>query len=137
VHLQGELDALLVENVYDGVPAVGEVLVAVFDHGGRDGRKAGQGVPDLGAGEAIDYLDPKLSRGAGGVFNLLGGALAHTLGVAIAPDVAGQNALVALVDDGITHGLAHHVVADGVAAEPVPVENVPARAHVGVVAEGF
>src|SRR5207248_448278 len=44
VHFQGELDAFLVEYVYDGVPAVSEVLIAVFDHASGDGRKASQSV---------------------------------------------------------------------------------------------
>ena len=54
----------------------------------------------------------KYSRGAGGGFHLLGGALADAFGFAIAPNVGGQYCLVPLVNQ-IAHGLTHEMRRDG------------------------
>ncbi len=52
-------------------------------------------------------------RPRAGVHHLLGGPLAHPFGVAVTPDVGGQDGLVALVDQ-VADGLPDQVVADGV-----------------------
>jgi hypothetical protein len=46
VDLVGEADAAFVEDVQDGVPAVGEVLVAGIDDLLGDGREHGDVLPD-------------------------------------------------------------------------------------------
>jgi hypothetical protein len=62
--------------------------------------------------------------GFGGGDQFLGGALAHALGLAVAPDIGGQDGLVPLVDQ-IAHGLADEVARDGVAGEAVVRQQLP------------
>ena len=86
-------------------------------------------MPDRRAGEAGDDVDAELRGGAGGVLHLLGGALAHAFGVAVAPDLGREHGLVAGVDR-VADGLADEVVADRPAAQPVALEQ---RSHAGRV----
>ena len=111
VDLQAELDAALLEDVEDRVPALGQELEAGVDHRVGDRRERVEQVPDRRAGEAVDDLDAQLLRGAGRVLHLLGGPLADLLGLAVAPDVVGQDQLVPLVDQ-VADRLADQVVRD-------------------------
>jgi len=86
VHLVGEAHADLVVHVEDGVPAVGEVLVAGLDRLRRDRREHRDVLPDRGPGEADDDVDAQQGGSARGVGHPLRSALAHPLGVAVAPD---------------------------------------------------
>ena len=87
-------------------------------------------MPDRRAGEARDDLDAELRGRPGGVLHPLGGAAAHTLGLAVAPHLGRQDALVARVDR-VAHRLAHEVRAQGPAAQPVALEEL--AAPLGVV----
>src|SRR3954451_22394508 len=87
-------------------------------------------MPDRRAGEAGDDLNPELRRRAGGVLHPLGRALPDALGIAVAPHLGREDALVALVDR-IADRLAHQVVADGVALESVALEELAPRGGVG------
>ena len=60
--LQAELDAALLEDVEDRVPAVGQVLEPGLDHRVGDGWERVEQVPDRRAGEAVDDLDAELVR---------------------------------------------------------------------------
>ena len=93
VHLVGEPDALAVEDVEDGVPAGGEVVVPGVDEVLAGRREHRDVLPDRRAGEADDDVDTELARGAGGHLHLLGRPLANALGIAVAPDPVGQDAL--------------------------------------------
>ena len=66
-------------------------------------------------------------------FIALGGAPPHPLGIAVAPDLRREHALVALVDR-IAHALADEVVADRPAAEPVALEQLAPAGRVAGVA---
>ena len=90
-------------------------------------------MPDRRAGEAVDDLDAQLLRRAGGVHHLLGGPLADGLGLAVAPDVLGQDQLVPLVDQ-VADRLADQVIGDGPDLQPVLAQQiVPTLAVVLVV----
>jgi hypothetical protein len=80
-------------------------------------------VPDRRAREARDDLDAELGRRAGGVLHPLGGALPDALGIAVPPHLRREDRLVALVDR-IAHRLPNEVVADGVALEPVALQQL-------------
>lgn len=112
VHLVREADALGVEDVEDRVPPVGEVLVAALDHRVGHRREHRDGVPDRGAGEADHGVDAEPGGRPRGVLHPLGGPLPYLLGVAVAPDRGGQDALVPLVDRVVADGLADQVVGD-------------------------
>ena len=116
VDLQRELDAALLEDVEDRVPAVGEQLEAVVDGGVGHRRERVEQVPDRRAGEAVDDLDAQLLGGPGGVLHLLDGPLGLLLGVAAdggGHPVVGAGVVV------IEHELAGQVVRDRPALQPV------------------
>ena len=133
VHLVGEAHADLVEHVEDRVPAVGEVLVAGCDRVRGDGREHRDVLPDARAREADDGLHAQLGGHPRSVLHLLGGALAHTLRVAVAPDRIGQDVAMPLVDRIVAHRLALEVVRDRPDLEPVRLEEVELALHVRVV----
>ncbi len=122
VHLVREADAHLVEDVEDRVPAVGEILVAGIDHRRGRGREHRHVLPDRRAGEPDHGLHPEPRGGTRGVLHLLGRALAHALGVSVAPDGIRQDAAVALVDRVVADRLPLEVVGDGEDLEVVALE---------------
>ena len=64
VDFQAELDAALLEDVEDRVPALGQELEAVVDHRVGDRRERVEQVPDRRAGEAVDDLHARASAAA-------------------------------------------------------------------------
>ena len=137
MHLEGEPDALLVEDVQDGIPPPGEVRVAFVDLLLARRREEVQLVPDGGSGEARDDVHPEPGRGPRRVLHLLGGPPAHALLVSVAADVRGQGGLVAGVYERVADGLADEVVADGVAFEAVLREQATLLLDVIVFREGL
>src|SRR5918911_3319519 len=135
--LQAEAHALLVEDVDDRVPAVGELAVAGLDGVPVVGREGIQQVPDGRAREAVDLGDAEAPGGARGVHELLGGALPDALGIAVTPDAWREDAPVPLIDEPVGHALADEVVADGPAAQAVLLEERASPGHVGGVGQGF
>src|SRR5665647_2432613 len=133
VHLMGEPDTDLVEDVQDRVPAVGEVAVARVDQLGGDRREHRDVLPDRRAGEPDHGLHTQPRRGARGELHLLGGALPHALRVAVAPHVVREHVAVPLIDRVVTDGLTLEVVGDRVHLQVVPLEQVELALDVGVV----
>ena len=68
-----------------------------------------------------------------GVLHLLGGPLAHALGLAVAPDAGRQDALVPLVDRVVADRLADQVVGDGVDVQVVLRQRLQLPVHIGLV----
>src|SRR5690554_1154078 len=98
VHLQREVDVFLFEHFQDGQPAAREIIEASLPVLLAGRRERVGGVPDARAREATYRIHTELARGPGGELHLLGGALAHTLGIAVAPDVFRQYLAVSGVD---------------------------------------
>ena len=94
-------------------------------------------LPDTRSGEPVDDLDPELGCRASGVLDLLGGPSPHPLMIPVAPNPRGNDALVSVIDRIIAHALAHQVGADGEAAKPMLVEDIPAALDVGIVGQGL
>jgi hypothetical protein len=81
-------------------------------------------MPDGGTSEAVDdgglivagfstgLRVKKYACGTGGGLDLLGGALTDAFGLTIAPDIGGQDGLVAFIDE-IAHGLADKMGGNG------------------------
>jgi hypothetical protein len=148
MHFQCEVDILLREDIQNRLPARGEVGEALLHQIGRVGRERIQILPDAAACEAVDHHARELSLhlvggaveefagGASGVFHLLGGALTHAFGVAVAPHPRRQNRLVPRVNR-VAHRLPHKVVANREALQAVSPQNLPARFAVAVVRKGF
>ena len=130
VHLEREAHADLFEDVEDRVPAVGEVLVAARDELVGCRREHRDGLPDRRPGEAVDRLHAELRGDAGGVLQVLRGALPHALRVAVAPDPVRQDVAVPLVDRVVAHRLAGQVIRDRVDLQPVALEDVEPALHV-------
>src|SRR5262245_39861119 len=112
VHLQRELYAALLEYVENRVPALGQQREASVDHRARHRRKIVHQMPDARPGKAVDDAHAELLSGPGGVFHLFGGALVDSVGLAVAPDVLGENGFVPGVDR-VEHRLPDEVVRDG------------------------
>ena len=95
MHLAGEADAAVARGVEDRVPLRGERLQGVGDHP-RLGRGVAGGVgPNRRAGEAAHDVRAQLLGEAEGRAQLLGGAVRHAVGPAVAPDVVGHQRFVA------------------------------------------
>jgi len=92
-------------------------------------------VPDGAAGEAVHDLDTQVGGGARGGLHLSGGAGADAFRVAVPPHVRGKDSTVAFVD-GIAHGLADQVVADGPHPEAVGIQQLAAVGAVAPVGGG-
>ena len=136
VNFEGEVDVGFLEGLEDGAETFGEVGVTSVPVRLGGGREGVNGVPDGRTREAVDdgrvvvlavIAGFGVEEGAGGFAggdHLLGGALADALGVAVAPDIGGENGFVALVDV-VTDGLADQVAGDGVAGEAVVLQHRP------------
>ena len=134
VDLEREAHALGVEDVDDRRPALGEVLVAALDVGEVVRRERIEHVPDRRAGEAGHDLDAELRGGARGVLHPLGRALAHALGLSVAPHLRRQHAFMTAVDR-VADRLAHEVVADRPAVEAVALEDLAPAGAVGRIGQ--
>ena len=125
MHLVGEADTDLVEDVDDRVPAIGEVGVAGLDHVVAHRREHRHVVPDRRTGEADHRLDAERGGRPRGGLHLLGRPLAHALRVTVAPDPRVDHVLVPVVDDRLAHRLAVQVVGDRPATQTVLLQDVP------------
>ena len=104
-------------------------------------------MPDGGAGETIDHGGggvvsgaagagiEKLADGAGGGLHLFRGALADAFGLAVTPDIGGQDGLVAFINQ-IAHGLAHEMGGDGVAGESMLGKQCPFLRYIVRLSQG-
>ena len=134
----------------DGLPALGEVVVALLQVGLVGGREGVDRVPDRGAGETVDDGLTGTLRLVGhvrltGVEELAGGlsgqghlsarALADAFRITITPDVRREDALVAFVDV-IAGGLSDEVGGDCPATEVVLREEFPDRFDVTRLVDG-
>ena len=72
VHLQGEADPLVSEDIKDRLPPSREVLVSIRDHLLGDRREGIEIRPDLRAGEAVDHLDAEVLGRSGCPSHLVG-----------------------------------------------------------------
>jgi hypothetical protein len=152
VHLEGEIDVRAVERLEDRAEAFAEISKAGVPVGLGRRREGVDRVPDRRAGETVDdggklvgFAAAGLgveeeAGGLGGGDHLLGGPLAHALGLAVAPHVGREDRLVAGVDV-VADGLADEVARNGVAGQAVRPEKRPffmdvfLRAHRGVDVE--
>src|SRR5690606_22476578 len=135
VDLEGEVDVVFLEGLEDGAEALAEVGVSGVPIRLRGRGEGVDGVPDGGAGEAVDdggefvagfaagFDGGEGGRGRGGAGEFAGGAFARALGVAVAPDGGREDGLVAFVDE-VAHGLADEVVGAGEAGEAVVLEEL-------------
>ena len=128
---QTEAHVFRLESVQNRRPACGKVRVARVDIGLAGGREEVELGPHAAAGKAVDHIDAKEARGLGRLLDLLGRTLAHTLRLAVAPDVVGQNAFVAFINR-ITDALPNEMIANRPAAEIVLFEQITLLAHVAV-----
>ena len=150
VHFEAEVDVVLLEDLEDGLPALGEVVVALLQVGLVGGREGVDRVPDGGTGEAVDdglagalrlvghvslASVEELAGGLGGQGHLGARALTDAFRITVTPDVGGQDALVALVDV-VAGGLADEVRGDRPAAEVVLREKLPDGLDVARLVDG-
>ena len=134
MHLEPVANALLVEDVDDRAPAFREVGVAMLDRLPVVRREGVEQVPDARSREPVHLRDAELGRRTGRVGDLLGRALADSLGVAVAPELGGEDRTVALVDR-VADALADEMCRDRKALEAMTVEDLPARIGVAGVGE--
>ena len=109
MHLEAELHAALLKDVEDRVPHFRQEIEAGIDILLRRGRKRIEQMPDRRACKPVDDLDAELLCRPGRVFHLLGGTLAHAVGVAVPPDVLRQDRLMPVVD-AVQHSLSDEVI---------------------------
>src|SRR5512132_1781714 len=106
----GKADPDLVEDVDDGVPAVGEIGVARLNDFVVNRRVHGYVVPYGRSSESDHGLDTKGSGRARRGLHLLSSPLTNPLGITVTPDPWVDHVLVAVVDDRLTHCLAIVVI---------------------------
>src|SRR5581483_761950 len=94
-------------------------------------------MPDAAARKAIDDLHTELGRCACCILHFLGSTLTDAFGLAVAPDARRQDALVPLVDDGITDALTDQVGADRKTLKAVLFQNIAAAADIAVAFQGL
>ena len=150
VYFEAEVDVILLEDLEDRLPALGEIVVALLQVGLVGGREGVDRVPDGGTREAVDnglagalrlvgHIRlagvEELASGLGGQGHLGARALADAFRITVAPDVCGENALVAFVDV-IAGGLADEVRGDCPAAEVVLREEFPDGLDVARLVDG-
>ena len=82
----------------------------------------------------LTTLTPSLCGRSGRVHHLLGGPLPDSLGLAVAPDVVGQNQLVPLIDQ-VANRLPDQVVGDCPDFQPILAQKVVASLAVVLVGE--
>src|SRR4029450_10190497 len=121
MHLEAPPDALLVEDVDDRVPPLGEVLIAALYLLEVVGWEGVEQVPDARSRKAVDLRYPKAGRGPGGVHDLLGGTPAHAFRIAVAPHVGRERRPVAGVY-GVADRLPNQVGAYGPAVQAVAAQ---------------
>lgn len=136
VDFEGEVDVDLVERVQNRQPAAGEVVESALPERLVGRREGVDRVPHRRAGEAVDDSRECVARfetglgikkGPGGLGrgdHLARRALAHALGIAVAPHIGRQDGLVALVNE-VAHRLSHEVIGNRVAGESVVLEKLP------------
>ena len=133
----GEAHAALVEDVEDRVPPVGEVAGSPRRH--RPRPTGGNIATYFQIAEPVkpdDGVDAEPLRRPRRHLHLLGRALPHALGVAVAPDPVGQDRPVPLVDRVVADGLALEVVGDRPDLEAVLLQQVELALDVRVVLRG-
>ena len=150
VHFEAEVDVVLLEDLEDGLPALGEIIEALLQVSLVSGREGVNRVPDGGTGEAVDdglagtlrlvgHVSltgvEELAGRLSGQGHLSARALADAFRITITPDVRREDALVAFVDI-VADGLADEVRGDGVAGEAVLGQQFPLVLAVVLVAEG-
>src|SRR5258708_1057714 len=133
VNFKGEFDADFFKNIHDGVKASSEFAVACIDHFISGRREAVEQMREGAAGETIQDLDGKFRGRSCRVHEFLTGALADAFWIAIAPDAWRENALVPLVNNGITNRLPNQVIADCITLQAVFVPNVPTEFYIFIV----
>ncbi|MEY2640910.1 MAG: hypothetical protein RL150_303 [Candidatus Parcubacteria bacterium] len=119
--LQGEFHTVLLEDVHDRTETASKILEAYIDLPRKHRRKRVDEVPDRGSSETVHHADAEFLGGHGSALKLLSGALAHTFGIAVAPDVVRENLLVAIIDV-VADGLSDEVRGDGVAFHTTLIE---------------
>ena len=150
MHFEAEVDVVLLEGLEDGLPAAGEIIVTLLEVGLVGGREGVDRMPDGGTGETVDdglagtlrligHVGlagvEELAGGLGGQGHLGARALADAFRIAVAPDVGGQDALVAFVDV-VAGGLADEVRRDRPAAEVVLLQEFPDGLDVALLVDG-
>ena len=150
VHFEAEVDVVLLERLEDGLPALGEVVVTLLQVSLVGGREGVDGVPDGGTGEAVhDGLAgtlrlvghvclagvEELAGGLSGQGHLGASTLADAFRIAVAPDVGGEDALVAFVDV-VAGSLTDEMRGDRPATEVVLREQLPDGLDVARLVDG-
>ena len=120
--LERELHAAFLEDVQDGTPLFGEVVVALLDVVFRNGREGINPVPDRRTCKACHHLDAEALRGPSGPLHLFNGPLPLALG--ITGKLLGSPRVAAMVVR-IEHHLANEVVADGPHVQIVLRQQLP------------
>ena len=92
-------------------------------------------MPDGTARKAVYHVDAQAAGGCGRGHEFGGRPLAHAFGIAISPNVVGENGLMAVVDV-VTDGLAYQVGGDGEQLQLVFLQRLALRLAVGVVGLG-
>ena len=134
VHLEPELDALLVEDVHDRAPPLGEVLVAALELGEVIRRERVDQVPDRGAREAVHLPSRRAARLHVPCPSSARPRAANAFRLAVAVDLGRENRPVTLVD-AVADRLADQMCADRENVQMVALQDLLSRPAVAVVLE--
>src|SRR5262249_16847762 len=133
--LTGERQATLATSVKDRRPGPGEVIQSSGHDLGRGPRRAGHEGPQSRPGKPTPDRRAELLGRPDGGNHFFQRALAHAGGLAIAPDVIGQQRTMAVVD-GVADRAADAVVGKDGHAQVMLSEQIELVLAVVVLAEG-
>ena len=135
MHFKGELDPTLCKDIEDWMPQAGELFKPGSDYFLGGCRIAGDIGPQRRTGETGNDGDAESVGGPGSRHHLLGGPLRHFARVAVAPDIVGQDGLMAGVD-GIADSGANTMIAQHRCLQFVAGEQIKFLLAVIVFAQG-
>src|SRR5260370_21665673 len=135
MHFQREAHAAFSAYIEQGVPSPGEFGKAFRDDCRSGTRIRGEVREDRRSAEPAYYADAELLRDTNRRRHFLAGAVPNTVGIALAPNVIGQQSLMARVNH-VADRLAHAMIAEDVERQLIARQQFESGAAIIRLAEG-
>ena len=135
MNFEGEFDPVILENIQNGIPHIGDIIETGLNGLGGDRRETVKHVPDRRTGEAGDDLHSEIGGGFGGQLHLLNGPFAFFL--RLAGKFFGTENIRSRIVVRIAHELSCQMIADRVKMQVAAGEFIQNRLAVFFVFGGL